>query len=560
MRNNHPGTKEVFDAIVVGSGATGGWAAKELTEAGLRVCQIEAGRELDPAKDFNEHMAPYEIRYRGNSPTIAETRPIQSKCYACTEWNYKWWVNDYENPYTTAPDKPYDWFRLRVLGGRSRVWARQSYRYSDLDFKAARRDGYGEDWPVSYADMAPYYDKVEEYIGVSGQNEGMPQLPDGKFLPPMKMTCGEILLKKRAKKRFGHTVTIGRTAMLTKPHKGRAPCHSCGPCERGCGTNSYFNGSITVAAAKATGRLTLLTNSIAHKVLIDPDTGKAKGLEYIDRYTRTPREVRGKIVVLCAQAQESTRILFNSATRQHPNGLGNSSGVLGHYLMDHIKHGGANGELPGLKPEPYVGPPDRPNSVHLMRFRNVTEQHPKFIRGYGLYGWAGAGFQMGSKKIGKEFKEAVLAGHYGIRLDGYAETLPRFENYCELDKSVVDAWGIPVLKFHAAFGDNEWKLMDDMAEQAAEILEGVGAKNVRPYKEPALFGNANHDVGSARMGNDPKKAVLNKWNELHDVKNVFVTDGACFVTAPYQNPTLTMMAVTVRACDHITERCRRNEL
>jgi len=549
-------TKQVFDAIVVGSGATGGWAAKELTEAGLRVCLLEAGRNLNPEKDFTEHMAPYQIKYRGQSPEMKRTRPIQSKNYACREYNYKWFVNDLENPYTTPEGKPFDWFRLRILGGRSMVWGRQSYRFSDLDFKAASRDGYGQDWPISYADLAPYYDKVEEYIGVSGQAEGKSQLPDGKFLPPMKMTCGELMLKEVAEKKFGRTLTISRTATLTKPLNGRAPCHYCGPCERGCRTNSYFNGSITVAAAQATGKLTLLTDSIAHQVLIDPKTGKAKGVSYIDRETRTPREVLGKVVVLCAQAQESTRILFNSATLQYPGGLGNSGGVLGHYLMDHPKDCGATGELPMLKPEPWHGPPQRPTSVHLLRFRNVTEQNQKFLRGYGLYGRSGGDYNFSSGKIGKEYKQAVKDGVYKISLDGYAECLPRWENYCELDKNVVDAWGIPVLRFHASFGDNEHAAMEDVVVSAAEMLQAVGAVNIHPYNNPTVMGNANHDVGSARMGNDPRTSVLNSWNQIHDVKNVFVTDGASFTTSPYQNPTLTMMALTVRACDYLVEQLK----
>ena len=560
MSNNHPGTKEVFDAIVVGSGATGGWAAKELTEAGMRVCLLEAGRNLDPAKDFTEHMAPYEIRYRGFSPKIAETRPIQSKCYACMEWNYKWWVNDYENPYTTAPDKPYDWFRLRILGGRSLVWGRMSFRFSDLDFKAASRDGFGEDWPISYRDLESYYDKVEQFIGVSGAAEGVPELPDGKFLPPMKMTCGEVGLRETAKKKFGRTVTIGRVAILTAPLHGRAPCHYCGPCERGCMTRSYFNSpTTTVVAAQAPGRLTLLTNSIAHQVLIDPETGKARGLEYIDRYTRTPREVRAKVVVLCAQSQESTRILFNSATRQHPNGLGNSSGVLGHYLMDHAKGGGASGIMPMSGEKPALGV-RRPAGIYVIRFRNVTDRHPKFIRGYGLQGGGRSGFNTRSGKIGKEYKEAVKEGRYSISLGGYAECLPRWENYCEPDKNVVDAWGIPTLRFHAAFGDNERLIFEDMIASSAEMLEAAGAKNIRTRKRMSTFGNANHDVGTARMGNDPKTSVLNQWCQAHDVKNLFVTGGACFVTSAWQEPTVTMMALTARTCDYLVEQFRKNEL
>ena len=267
-----------------------------------------------------------------------------------------------------------------------------------------------------------------------------------------------------------------------------------------------------MAAAQATGRLTLLTNSIAHQVLIDPNTGKARGVSYIDRATRTAREVRGKAVMLCAQAQESTRLLFNSAMRQHPNGLGNSSGVLGHYLMDHYKHGGATGEFPMLSTEPWHGPPRRPNSVHVLRFRNVTDRHQKFLRGYGLYLNAGPAYNFSSDKIGKECKQAVKDGIYTIRFHGYAECLARWDNFCELDKNVVDAWGIPVLRFHASYGDNERATMADMAVSSAEMLEAAGAVNIRPFRNPATFGNANHDVGSARMGDDPKISVLNRWN------------------------------------------------
>ncbi len=563
MRASVPSSKDVFDAIVVGSGATGGWAAKELTEAGLRVCLVEAGRNLDPAKEFNEHMAPYETRYRTFSPEIERTRFLQKKCYACTEYNYKWFVNDLKNPFTTAPGKSFEWYRLRILGGRSLAWGRQSYRLSDLDFKCKSHEGFGEDWPLSYADMAPYYDKVEDFVGISGQAEGLPQLPDSKFLPPMNMTCGEVMLRKAVKKKLGWTVTIGRTAVLTKPHNGRAPCHYCGPCERGCRTRSYFNSpTTTIEAARDTGRLTLLTDAVVYKVLMDSDSGKATGVAYIDRVTRVPRQVRGKVVVLCAQALESTRVLFNSATRQHPNGLGNSSGVMGHYLMDHIMGGSASGRMPMLNPEPWIGPPRRPNGIYVARFRNIDKKnpHPKFIRGYGFQGGSSGGFDYSARGLGKEFKEVVREGSYGIRLGGFGECLPQWENSCELDKNVVDAWGIPVLKLNCAYGDNERHMLEDMAEAAGEMLEAAGTKNIRTHKRMSTFGQTIHEVGTARMGNDPKTSVLNKWCQAHDVKNLFLTDGASFVSCGNQNPTLTMMALTVRACDYLVEQFRKNEL
>jgi len=527
MASAVPGSKEVFDVIVVGSGATGGWAAKELTEAGLRVALVEAGRNLVPEKDFTEHVLPYQVKYRGHSPEIIRTRPIQSRCYACMEYNYEWFVNDHENPYTTPPDKPFNWFRLRILGGRSLVWGRQSYRLSDLDFKAASRDGYGDDWPISYAELAPWYDKVEQFVGISGAAEGMPQLPDSKFLPPMPMTCGEIMLRKAVKEKFGRVVTIGRAAHLTAPLNGRAPCHYCGPCERGCISQSYFNSpSTTIAAAQATGRLTLITDAVVSHVTTDLSTGRATGVRYVHRVTRDNRELRGKIVILCAQSLESTRILFNSATRQSPSGLANSSGVLGHYLMDHVTGFGASGIMPMLETRPWAGPPRRPNGIYLMRFRNVTDRHPNFIRGYGYQGGSHAQFSFEAKGFGKQFKERVKRGEWRMDLGGFGECLALWDNYCELDKKLVDAWGIPALRISASYGENELKMGEDMAVAAAEMLEAAGAKNIRLQNIIDPFGHAIHEVGTARMGNDPKKSVLNKYCQAHDVKNLLSWTGA----------------------------------
>ena len=309
-----------YDAIVVGSGATGGWAAKRLAEAGMKVALLEAGRNISP-EEFTEHMPAYKLEYRNLSPEIVRTRPIQKMCYACMEYNYDWFVDDLQNPYSSPPDKPFTWQRLRIVGGRTLVWGRQSYRLSDLDFKAASLDGYGADWPFSYKDIAPYYDLVEGYVGISGMTEGNEALPDGQFLPPMKMTCGEVLLRERVKAKFGRTVTIGRTAILTKNHNGRAACHYCGPCERGCSTFSYFSSPFTtVADALKTGNCTLITNAVVSQVDMDSKENRARGVTYIDRLTRKTYQASGRTVILCAQALESTRILFNSKTREHPAG------------------------------------------------------------------------------------------------------------------------------------------------------------------------------------------------------------------------------------------------
>ncbi|HYP28740.1 MAG TPA: GMC family oxidoreductase [Blastocatellia bacterium] len=557
--------QEVFDAIVVGSGATGGWAAKELTQKGLRVAVVEAGRKLDPLKDFTEHMWPYEMKYRGfgDRQEMERTQPIQSKCYACNEYGRQFFVNDLENPYTTPPDKPFYWIRSRQVGGRSVPWGRQTYRLSNYDFKAASHDGYGDDWPISYEDVAPYYDKVEDFIGISGSFENLPQLPDSKFIPPMNFTCGEKILKKAVEKMNDplRRVIIGRAAILTKPmHQGtpdaRAACHWCGHCDRGCTTKSYYSSpASTLPAAERTGRMSLITNAVVSHIVVDPNTGKAKGVHYVDSVTRNHREVFGKVVVLCAGTLESTRIMLNSTSSIHPNGIANSSGVLGHYLMDHIGGGGASGSLPMLDRKNFEQD-GRANGIYIARFRNIKSKHGRFIRGYGFQGGAGQSLWDHAKGIagfGSDLKKAVRENHpWGIGLGGFGEALARFENHVRLNRDVVDAWGIPVLHIEASWGDNEAEMVKDMGETAAEMLHAAGAKDVTASHGPASTpGIIIHEVGTARMGNDPKKSVLNKFNQAHDVKNLFVTDGACYVSGGNQNPTLTMMALTARACDYI---------
>jgi len=554
--------QQTYDAIVVGSGATGGWAAKRLAEAGLKVALLEAGRAVSPT-EFTEHTPAYQLKYRDHSPEIVRTRPIQKQCYACMEYNYEWFVNDLDNPYSTPPDKPFTWQRLRVLGGRSLVWGRQSYRLSDNDFKAASRDGYGDDWPIAYADLAPFYDIVEKYVGITGAAEGNEMLPDGQFLPPMKMSCGEVLLRERVKAKFARTVTIGRAAVLTQNHNGRLACHYCGPCERGCRTFSYFSSPFTtVADAQNSGNCTLLTNAVVSHVNMDSGTNKANGVTYVDRLTRQVKEVRGKSVILCAQAMESTRILLNSSTREYPAGLANSSGALGHYLMDHVVGGGATGHLPDMKTPPNANEPQRPNGIYIPRFRNTpsAKKHSQFIRGYGYQGGAGPEFNFGAEGYGTSFKGAVKQGVYSISMGAFGESLARWDNYIEIDSNLKDAWGIPALRIVMTHGDNERALMDDAGAQAAEMLEAAGAKNIHVQDHVEMPGMAIHELGTARMGNDPKKSVLNPFNQTHDVKNLFVMDGASFVSSACQNPTLTMMAITVRACDHLVDRFRKSEI
>jgi len=557
-----------FDVIVVGSGASGGWAAKRLAEAGVQVALVDCGRPHGD-ETFSEHTSSFSLKYRDRAPEIIKrTRPVQKECYACMEYNYDWFANDLQEPYTTPTDKPFSWQgRMRVIGGRTNVWGRQSYRLSDLDFKAKSHDGYGDDWPIEYKDLAPYYDIVEEYVGISGQAEGVDELPDGRFQPAMAMSCAETQLRTRVKAKFGRTVTIGRTANLTKPINGRQACHYCGPCERGCQTHSYFNSAFTtVADALKTGKCTLVPNAMAYKVLTDAQSGKATGILYIDRVTREPKELRARAVVLCAQALESTRILFNSANKDHEAGLANLSGALGHYLMDHHSSAGAFGILPTLTTPVRIGPPDRPNGIYVIRFRNTktSEQQKDFIRGYGFQGGGGGGYpNFRAPGFGAAWKKAILtASPSSIQLGGFGETLARFENHAKIDpEGKVDAWGIPVLHVSMTFGDNERAMMKDIAVTAAEMIEAAGGTMVQQNVDTnAVPGWGIHEVGTARMGSDPKTSVLNAFCATHDVKNLYVMDGSCFVSIACQNPTLTIMALAVRATDHLLEEMRTGSI
>ncbi|HZS05607.1 MAG TPA: GMC family oxidoreductase [Blastocatellia bacterium] len=562
--------KKIYDAIVVGSGATGGWAAKALTEKGMNVLVLEAGRQLDPQKDYHMMTWPYELKYRGLVPgsVYAPRQPMQSRCYAGNEYSAHLFVDDIDNPYTTPEDKPFWWIRSRQVGGRTLVWGRQSYRYSDYEFKAADRDGYGESWPISYKDLEPYYDLVEDFVGISGSYEKLPQLPDSRFLPAMNMTCGEHMLKKAVEGNFqNRRVIIGRAAILTKPHQGRAACHYCGHCDRGCDTHSYFSspGSTLPAAAK-TRRMTLRPNSVVREVLIDPNTGKARGVRIIDQVSKRDYEEYAKVVVLCASTLESTRILLNTKTRQHPEGLGNSSGALGHYLMDHIYPLGVRGTAPQLRGQAYDYSDGRANGIYVPKFRNVFDKHPKFIRGYGMQGSVNMGYNYARAKyipgFGAEFKRQAreMPDEPNFFLGAWGEMLPRMENKVTIDPNKVDAWGIPVLHIDCTHSDNEMAMAEDAFECAKEMALAAGFRITGETTKPSPPGFCIHEVGTARMGGDKKTSVLNKWNQSWDVKNLFVTDGASFTSIGCANPTLTMMAITARACDYIVEEYKRGNL
>ncbi len=556
-------SKQSFDVIVIGSGASGGWAAKRLSEAGVKVALLDCGRPQSD-QNFSEHKPAFELKYRDRVPeVVGRTRPIQKDCYACMEYNYDWFCNDLDEPYTTAPGTQFSWQgRLRVIGGRTNVWGRVSLRLSDLDFKAASFDGYGADWPLAYKDLEPYYDIVEEYVGIAGRAEGYPYLPDGKFQPEMAMRCPEVRLRERVKAKLGWVVTPTRTANITKPLNGRAPCHYCGPCERGCVTHSYFNSYFTtVADALASGNCTLIPNAMAYQVLMDSDRTRARGVLYVDRNTRDAKEVHARVVVLSAQALESVRILMNSATRQYPNGVANSSGVLGHYLMDHALGGGAAGEIPELARKPTLDGPHRPCGIYVARFRNVPGSRSKsFLRGYGFQGGGDSDFNYSAPGFGAAYKKALLDPVTMVSLHGFGECLARHENQVTIDPGVRDTFGIPVLRFNMKYRDNEHAMVQDMAVTAAQMLEAAGAKNIKAHVNETVPGWAIHEVGIARMGDDPNKSVLNAFQQAHDVKNLFVMDGAGFPSTGCQNPTLTIMALTVRSCDYLMQEMKKSNI
>lgn len=557
-----------FDVIVVGSGASGGWAAKRLAEAGIRVAMLDAGRALTDA-DYREHEPAFRLPYRNRAnERIRETRPRQKDCYACTEWNYDWFANDLDEPYTTPNGRPFSWQgRMRVVGGRTNVWGRQSYRFGPYDFKAASLDGFGMDWPIDYADLEPYYDLVEDYVGITGMAENDPMLPDSRYQPPMGLTCAEVHVRGVIRKAFNRTLTQGRAANLTTPINGRQACHYCGPCERGCVTHSYFNSAFTtVADAIGTGRCTLIQNAMVYQVLMDEDGRTARGVAYIDRQTRQVREVHARVVVLAAQALESVRIMLNSRNRQHEGGLANASGVLGKYLMDHTwVAGGASAEFPDHPGKASVDGPARPNGLYVIRFRNRPGEaaHKGFLRGYGFQGGGSTSFNVQLPGFGAAYKTAVTTqdGRTTVAFSGFGEVLAYEDNQVAIDPDVVDAWGIPVLRISMAWKENELQMIPDMATTAAEMLEAAGGRNIQPFFHlDRVPGYGIHEMGIARMGADPKTSVLNQFQQTHEISNLFVTDGSGFTSGGCQNPTLTIMALTVRSMDYVMEQMKQGSL
>jgi choline dehydrogenase-like flavoprotein len=553
-----------FDAIVIGSGITGGWAAKELTEKGLKVLVLERGKELRHSTDYTgEHAPNWKLPYQGKRPRDLYEKDyfVQQKSYAFSEANRHMFNNDRLNPYISNPDKPFRWVRADVVGGRSLLWGRQSYRWSEQDFEANRVDGHGIPWPIGYRDLAPWYSYVEKFIGISGQAEGLPQLPDSEFLPPMGYHAVEKTIKERlAKKAPDIQVTMGRTAVLTQDHNGRSACHYCGPCHNGCSTGSYFSSlSSTLPAATATGNLTLKANAVVDKLVYDPDLKRVVSVEVIDSQTRERSSFSARIFFVCASTLGSSQVLLNSTSASFPNGMANTSGTLGRYLMDHVNTIGGLGIFLDNMDSYYHG--NRPNNLYIPRFRNLPgqEDDTDYVRGFGYQAVPiRADWSMGlnSKGFGADYKNSLSKpGFWMFALGAFGECLPQQSNRVFLDRSKPDRFGIPQVSIEFEWSENELAIVRDMTRQGDRLMKAAGAvysmdlASDDPEAE-VIGGGAVHEMGTARMGDDPTQSVLNGHNQAHDIPNLFVTDGSCMTSTSCVNPSLTYMALTARACDY----------
>ena len=556
-----------FDAIVVGSGITGGWDAKELTQKGLKVLMIERGRMIEHGTDYvTETKAPWEMEFsgEGDAKLYAEEYAVQRLNRHFTEFTQNHFVNDKDNPYAVAEGTKFNWWRSYQMGGRSLTWGRQSYRWSDYDFGANKADGHGTDWPIRYADLAPWYDYVEDFIGVSGAAEGLASLPDGKFLPPMALNVVEQHVREAIAQRWpDRCLTVGRTANLTAPKEGRAPCQFRSICARGCSYGAYFSTqSSTLPAAQATGRLTVVTDALVEAVDYDPATKKATGVRVLDVKTGARTRHTARLVFLNASAFNSVHILLRSRSEAHPNGLANSSGVLGTHVMDHASTLSTMAIMPGFDDRTTFG--NRPTGVVIPRFRNLDRQEGDFVRGYSFQGGALQSGWTAAKRaagIGADYKAKTReVGPWRMVFVGFAESLPRVTNRLTLDPVKLDPQGLPMLNIHFEHGDNERRALADAKMEASAMMEAAGGHVIMGFDEPGAGGSAIHEMGGARMGHDPASSVLNRWSQAHDVSNLFVTDGAQMSSSACQNPSLTYMALTARACDHAVSLMKEGAL
>jgi choline dehydrogenase-like flavoprotein len=561
--------QDSYDAIVIGTGISGGWAAKELCENGLKTLVLERGRMVEHIKDYTTaHMDPWDFP-NGGQPTkemITKQEKQSRTNYTTKAASAQWFVNDLEHPYNET--KRFDWMRGYHVGGRSLQWGRHSYRLSDIDFAANATEGIAVDWPVRYKDIAPWYDKVESYIGVTGEKLGLAQLPDGQFEPMMELNCLEQHVREKVAENFDdRVITGGRIAHINsdKYFEGRLRCQFRDRCIRGCPFGAYFSSlSSTLPAAERTGNMTLRPDSIVHEVMYDPDTKRATGVKVIDRETKETFEFKAKVIFLCASAIASTSILMQSKSDRFPNGMGNDSDQLGRNIMDHHLGVGASGKFDGFDDKYYKG--RRPGGIYLPRFRNLggTTNRKEYIRGFGYQGgasrknWENTIAEMA---FGKNLKEAILKpGEWTFGMGGFGEVLPYEDNKMTLDYDKLDAWGLPTVTFDAEFKENEWEMRKDMKDSAVDMLEKAGLKDVEPYDDPGALGLGIHEMGTARMGRNRKTSVINGHNQVHDVPNVYVTDGAFMTSSSCVNPSLTYMAFTARAANHAAQELKKGDL
>lgn len=554
----------MFDAIVIGSGMSGGIAAKELCERGLKVLVLERGRKLEHGSSYTDWMQPWDMPNANMIPEEELNRDyaVQRECYAVTSATQQYWVKDSQHPYTFPEDKPFSWIRGYHLGGRSIMWGRQSYRLAPIDFEANAKDGHGSDWPIRYEDLAPWYDHIETFIGVAGSKEGLEQLPDGQFLPPFGLNDAELLFKKAVEDKFpGRKVIPGRVANLSKaqPHHeelGRNTCQVRSFCEQGCTYGAYHSSlSSSLPAAERTGNLTIVTDAIVHSIVYDPKTKKATGVRVIDSKTKKASTYQSKIVFCNASSIGTAQILLNSASEAMPRGLANSSDMVGRNLMDHLYALSVAGILPGGPNTYYHG--RRPNGLYIPRYRNFREQGQDYVRGYGFQGGASrVGWRMSASQpgIGSALKQRTRKlGPWMLYISGFGEMLPNPENRVTLNKAEKDQWGIPLVHVECALGENDLKMAKQILDDGQAMIKAAGGMVMSVAKEPGKPGLGIHEMGTARMGKDPGNSVLNRFNQAHDVANLFITDGSAMASSGCVNPSLTYMALSARAAHHAVE-------